>query len=72
MSLFEIMAEEDPEYQQMRVLQDAGVIPVIQPMRNMNPHDSHRGGVAARPRVNSRLDDDRRLRELQKLELEEA
>ena len=43
LSLFEIMAEEDPEYHQMRVLQDAGVIPVIQPMRNLQPHDSHRG-----------------------------
>jgi len=64
---FEIMAEEDPEYKRMRILQDgkfydihlvAGVIPVIQPVR---------GGPLLQAR-----DADRQLREVQRKEFEEA
>ena len=30
-SLFDIMAEEDPGYRQLQILQDAGLIPVATP-----------------------------------------
>ena len=39
-SLFDIMAEEDPGYRQLQILQDAGLIPVAAPpgqARNISP-----------------------------------
>jgi len=50
----------------------AGVIPVIHPASNNNPLMGTRPRVPSGGLMNSRLEENRRLKELQKLELEQA
>jgi hypothetical protein len=68
LSLFDIMVEEDPEYHQLRILQDAGIIPVIQPATAAG---QRHGGYGALPQRDmfgddqqrERIERDRQLRE---------
>ncbi|TNV84023.1 hypothetical protein FGO68_gene14995 [Halteria grandinella] len=81
LQLYRLIAEEDPEYRRVSILQDAGLIPVtgngLQPMQS--PFAQFFGGgvdepLGARPRTSSGalLDETRLLKERQKRELEEA
>ncbi len=37
LGLFTVMAEEDPEYRRLQLLQDAGIIPIIHPEQRQQP-----------------------------------
>lgn len=79
MQLFNLIAEEDPEYRRVSILQDAGLLPVT-PGQNLGYQGFGLFGETisppqARPRAPSNgalMDETRMLKERQKRELEEA
>eukprot|EP00347_Sterkiella_histriomuscorum_P016338 403353573 len=74
LSLYRVIAEEDPEYQRIQILQDAGIIPVQNRSgRQSSFYDDHQ--MIEDPLIaeeQNRIQQDRQLKERQKRELEEA